>query len=172
MLLHMALVRTNVSEERITSIIRMTGIGKLGTLAVTSNWSTLPRNTMWAYIVFLHSILWLLVTANVVPSSPIIVTLMMWALHPSIMQFLQEPHCVTSQKMEFFSYKTLLVKITIQSLFRCVPHRFNLHVDSCVNKEVEVFNRKWSEHMKVLVNIDLIKLDSKRRIYITRITRE
>jgi hypothetical protein len=24
----------------------------------------------------------------------------------------------------------------------CVPHRFDLHVRSCVNKEVEVFNRK------------------------------
>jgi hypothetical protein len=36
-----ALVRTDVSEERITSIIRVTTIGELGTLAVTSNPSML-----------------------------------------------------------------------------------------------------------------------------------
>jgi hypothetical protein len=41
----MPLVRTDVSEERILSIIRVTRIGELGTmLAVTSNQSTLPQN--------------------------------------------------------------------------------------------------------------------------------
>jgi hypothetical protein len=39
-----ALVGTDVTEERIVSIIRVTRMGKLGTLAVTSNRSTLPRN--------------------------------------------------------------------------------------------------------------------------------
>jgi hypothetical protein len=71
MLRHVALVRTDVSEERSASIIRMTRIGKLGTSAVTSNYT----------IVFLHSMRWLLVTANIVPSSPILVTLMMEELH-------------------------------------------------------------------------------------------
>jgi hypothetical protein len=38
MLRHVALVRTDVSKERIVSIIRVTRIGKLGTtLTVTSN---------------------------------------------------------------------------------------------------------------------------------------
>jgi hypothetical protein len=41
MLRRTALVRTDVSEERITSIIRGTRIGDLGTLAVTSNRSIL-----------------------------------------------------------------------------------------------------------------------------------
>jgi hypothetical protein len=41
MLRRVALVRTDVSEEHIVSIIRMTRIGELGTLAVTSNRSTL-----------------------------------------------------------------------------------------------------------------------------------
>jgi hypothetical protein len=36
MLRRVALVRTDVSEERIASIIRVTRIGELGTLAVTS----------------------------------------------------------------------------------------------------------------------------------------
>jgi hypothetical protein len=39
------LVRTDISEGRITSIIRVTRIGKLGTLAVTSNRSTLLKCT-------------------------------------------------------------------------------------------------------------------------------
>jgi hypothetical protein len=50
MLCRAALVRTDVSEEHIASIIRVTRIGELGTLAATSN-----RSSM-------------LVTANVVPS--------------------------------------------------------------------------------------------------------
>jgi hypothetical protein len=46
MLHSVAPVRTNVSEECITSIIRVTRIDKLGTTAVTSNWSKLWRHTM------------------------------------------------------------------------------------------------------------------------------
>jgi hypothetical protein len=45
MLRRVALVRTDVSEELSASIIRVTGIGELGTLAVTSNRRTLRRNT-------------------------------------------------------------------------------------------------------------------------------
>jgi hypothetical protein len=41
-------------------------------------------------------------TANVVPSSPILVTLMMEALSSPKRRFLQEPHGVTSQKTPFF----------------------------------------------------------------------
>jgi hypothetical protein len=67
---HVALVRTNVSEERIAFIIRMTRIGELGTtLAITRK--------------FLRNVLRLLVTDNVVPSSPILVTLMMKAIGSS-----------------------------------------------------------------------------------------
>jgi hypothetical protein len=46
MLCRVALVRTDVSEERIVSIIRVTRIGELGpTLAITSNRRTLRRNS-------------------------------------------------------------------------------------------------------------------------------
>jgi hypothetical protein len=46
MLHRVALVRTEVSEERIASIIRVTRIGELETtLPVTSNRSTLRRNS-------------------------------------------------------------------------------------------------------------------------------
>jgi hypothetical protein len=44
MLRHVAIVRTNVSEERSASIIRAIRVGELGTLAVASNRRTLPKN--------------------------------------------------------------------------------------------------------------------------------
>jgi hypothetical protein len=72
MLRRVTLVRTDVSEERSSSIIRVTRTGELGTLAVTSNRRIL---------ICLRSERRLLVTANV-PSSPI-VTLMMEALRSS-----------------------------------------------------------------------------------------
>jgi hypothetical protein len=66
MLCRVALVRTDVSEELSASFIRVTRIGELGTtLAVTSNQRTV------------------LVTASIVPSSPIFVTLMKEALSSS-----------------------------------------------------------------------------------------
>jgi hypothetical protein len=69
MLHSVALVRTEVLEELGASIIRVTRTGELGTtLAVTS-------------------VRWLLVMANV-PSSPILVTLMMKALSSSEMSVL------------------------------------------------------------------------------------
>jgi hypothetical protein len=69
------LVRTDVSEELSASFIRVTRIGELGTtLVVNSNLRTL---------VFLRSVRQLLVRANVVPSSPILVTLMKEVLSSS-----------------------------------------------------------------------------------------
>jgi hypothetical protein len=44
MLRYMALLRTDISEEHIASIMRVTRIGKLGTLAETSNRGTQRRN--------------------------------------------------------------------------------------------------------------------------------
>jgi hypothetical protein len=44
MLRRVALVGTGVSEELSTTIIRVTKIGEIGTLAVTSNHRTLRRN--------------------------------------------------------------------------------------------------------------------------------
>jgi hypothetical protein len=56
-----ALVRTDVLEELSDSFVRVTRIGELGTLAVTSNRRKLRRN--------LRSVRRLLVTASVVPCS-------------------------------------------------------------------------------------------------------
>jgi hypothetical protein len=72
MLRSVALVRTDVSEEPRASFIRETRIGELGTtLAATSN------------LVFLRSVRRLLDRASVVPTSPILVTLMKEALSSS-----------------------------------------------------------------------------------------
>jgi hypothetical protein len=55
MLRLVALVRTDVSEEYITSIIRVTRIGELGTtLAGTSSRSALRRNTNLTKVARLH----------------------------------------------------------------------------------------------------------------------
>jgi hypothetical protein len=89
MLCHVALVRTDVSEELSVSFIRVTRIGEIGTtLAVTSNRCTLRRrmefhSSFLSQLVFLRSVCRLLVTANIVPSSPILGTLMKVALSSS-----------------------------------------------------------------------------------------
>jgi hypothetical protein len=75
MLRRVTLVKTVVSEERIDSIVRVTRIGELGTLAVTSNRST--------HVAFFRSVLRLLITVNIVPSSLILVTVMMEVIHSS-----------------------------------------------------------------------------------------
>jgi hypothetical protein len=72
-------LRTDNSKEHIIAIIRVSRIGDLGaTLAVLA---TEARSEEIIYIVFLGSVLRLLVTANVAPSSPILVTLMMEVIH-------------------------------------------------------------------------------------------
>jgi sulfur relay (sulfurtransferase) DsrC/TusE family protein len=82
MLRRVALVRTDVSEELSASFITVTRIGELGTIrTVISNRRTLQRNT--THLVFLRIVRRLLVKYSVVPSSPILVTLMKEALSSS-----------------------------------------------------------------------------------------
>jgi hypothetical protein len=52
---------------------------------------------------FLRSVRLLLVAACVVPSSPILITMMKEAPGSKKRRFLQEPHGVTSQKTPFFT---------------------------------------------------------------------
>jgi hypothetical protein len=67
MLRRVALVRTDVSEEHSAPFIRVTRIGEFGTTLAVTN----------------AGVRRLIVTANVVPSSPILVTLMKEALSSS-----------------------------------------------------------------------------------------
>jgi hypothetical protein len=86
MLRRVAIVRTDVSEELSSSFIRVTRIGELGTtLAVTSK---------------LRNVCRLLVTATVVLSSPILVTIMKEALSSSETSVLTR--ATASQKTQFF----------------------------------------------------------------------
>jgi hypothetical protein len=78
----MVLITTDVSGERVASIIRV-------------------KHAVKKYQ-FLCSVLRFLVTANVSHSLPIPVTLMMEAKTPPKSRFLQELYGVTSQKTAFF----------------------------------------------------------------------
>jgi hypothetical protein len=102
MLRRVALVIVDVSEDSRVSIIRVTRIGELGTTpAVTSNQRTLP------------------VTANVVPTPPILVTPMIEAPHYSeTSDFTRATHCnipeegiLHSHRREHLkSYSTTLIE--------------------------------------------------------------
>jgi hypothetical protein len=71
----MAVVKTGVSEDHIASIITVTRIDELRTvLALTIKGS--------------------IVTANVVPSSPVLVTLMMEAIRSYVSSVLKKSHTV------------------------------------------------------------------------------
>jgi hypothetical protein len=89
MVSRVALTRTDVSEERSASI-SVRRIGELGTtVAISSHLHTLRRYT---HIAYLRSVCQLLVPANVVPSSSILVTLMKEALSSSETSVLTKSH--------------------------------------------------------------------------------
>jgi hypothetical protein len=46
-----------------------------------------------------------------------------------------------------------------------VPHRHDLINDSCVNKEVKVFNRSLQNRLKCFVKVELIEVVSEREFY-------
>jgi hypothetical protein len=84
MLCRLALVRTDVSEHRSASIIRVPRIGELGkTLAVNINRVRCEVLVLLILLIFLRSVRRLPVTTNNFPSSQIPATLIMEALHSS-----------------------------------------------------------------------------------------
>jgi hypothetical protein len=129
MLHHVAVVRTDVSKECIASIIRVR-IGKLGMLAVTNIRSRLQINTIYFYVyyTFLRSMLRLLVTANV-PSSPILVNLMMDAILSSEMSVLTRatqrniPEDGSLHSHRHKNIKSYVHTVEFQVVFKALPQK-------------------------------------------------
>jgi hypothetical protein len=109
MLRRVTLVRTDVQEERSASIITVTRIGVLGTLAITS---------------------------NVVPSSRFLSHWWWRRYVPPKRRFLQEPHGVTSQKtLELFiSNTSQKIRINFINLFRYYSHECQVGVELFRNR--------------------------------------
>jgi hypothetical protein len=106
MISRVALVRTDVSVERIVAIIKVSRTGERGTLEVTSNRSKLRRNTMYS------------------SSSTILVTLIMEAIHSSETSVLTRatqrnipedgiPHSQSRENL--ISYKIFLYHLVVTS---------------------------------------------------------
>jgi hypothetical protein len=108
MLRRVAFIRTEVSGQNIASLIRVTRIGELEiTLAVTINRSTL---------VFLSSLVRLLVTANVVPSSQILVTLMKEEIRSSEYLVLTRAIHFSQSELESRKSQKDFTRISLKSL--------------------------------------------------------
>jgi len=45
------------------------------------------------------------------------------------------------------------------------PYKHDLEHDSCVNKEVTVYNRKLKKHLKVSDNTKIVEVDPQRELY-------
>jgi hypothetical protein len=106
MLHHVAVVRADVSEECSASIIRVTKIIELGTLAAANKCYVRERARQ------------LLVTANV-PSSPILVILMTGALHYSRTSVFTRATRLKFQKTAFLcshDFKWLYIALAIPTL--------------------------------------------------------
>jgi hypothetical protein len=107
MLRRVVLVRTDVLEKRISSIIRATRLAELGTTsAMTSNRSTLSASV--------------LVSAKIVPSSPVLVTLILEVIGSSETSVLtQDTHLNMRVDGVIYSH---VVKTSVLSSVCIYPH--------------------------------------------------
>jgi hypothetical protein len=48
-----------------------------------------------------------------------------------------------------------------------VPHRFDFQAESCVNKEVELFNRKFQKQMKTFDHVQVCNMSENREHFTT-----
>jgi hypothetical protein len=111
----------------------VTRIGELGTtLAVTNN-----RRT------FLRRVRRLLVTASVVPSSQILVTLMKDV--PPKRRFLQEPNGVTSQNTPFFNVRVVFYEVLFTgSQAFITEQKLNLCTQNSGRREMQQRDKPFS----------------------------
>jgi hypothetical protein len=111
---------------------------------------------------------WLLVTANVVPNSPILVALIE-AIRCSERWFLQEPHGVTSQKTRFFivavvKTSNLTFEVFLRSVRRLLvianvvpssPNLVNLMIGALSSTETSVLTRAIRRNIPVHGILDI-----------------
>jgi hypothetical protein len=97
-------------------------IGELGT------YPQLATDARCEEIPFLRSVRRFLVTASVVPSSPILFTLLKEALSSSESRFLQGPHGVTSQKTPVLT----VTAVKISNLTRNIVDEVNSGFTFCL----------------------------------------
>jgi hypothetical protein len=109
MLRRVVLVRTDVSEDRSASIIRVTRIGQLETMLPHSMRRLLVLLTLFLAQRFLSPCCW-------------------WRYVPPKRRLLQEPQGVTSQKAEIF-----IVTAVETSNLTCAPLFIYVRI-SCINK--------------------------------------
>jgi hypothetical protein len=147
-----ALVRTNVSGEHFTFIIRVTRIGELGTmLAVTNNRKKLGGNFFAAFFGY-YLLLTLFLTRRLF--SP-----WWWRQHiPPKRRFLHAPHSVTSQKTALFLPWCLALPYLFRSwsgllLFSFRAHGQMLHPYRTLGKMAfeEAYTEDVTEYEQVIL---------------------
>jgi hypothetical protein len=166
MLSRVALVRTDVSEVLSASFIRVTRTGELGaTLAVTSNRRMLQRNTQYFKVckvfVILRSVRRLRVTVNVVPSSPILVTLMKEALSYSETSVLTRAtrHNISEDAILLLrqspSWDLLSSRVVTNSLMKNITLNWSNHVRQLLcNKAWSFLSQlKWSNSSQIAISL-------------------
>jgi hypothetical protein len=98
----------------------MASFGMLHRVALVSTDVSEELSASFIGVVFLRSVRRLLARDSVVPSSPILVTLLKEALSSSETWVLQEPHGVTSQKTPFFIASLVLSSCFVGSVVSIV----------------------------------------------------
>jgi hypothetical protein len=79
---------------------------------------------------------WFLLTAYVVPSSPILATLTMEALRSSENSVVKQPHGVTSHKSAFFTVTALKASIVVRTPLEALISAYRLFVLPSVGRVV------------------------------------
>jgi hypothetical protein len=177
MLRRVVLVRTDISEERIVSIIRVKIISALGTLAVASNWSTLRS----------HGVMLLL---TLFPAHRFLLPWCWRRYVPPTRRFLQDPQFIISQKKvlskgtvvwyEMFSEDVGKLQQNDKTLKGdCLFHRCNKSRTQSsrmvwslrTNERVKYgLNAKWETRRKKEVGWACFNAESNYEIYLRKIS--
>jgi hypothetical protein len=124
MLCHVALVRTDVSEEQSASIIRVTSISDVGMLAVTSNRHAVKKYYVRTDILEECSASVIRMTRVGELGTTLAVTSSQHMLRRESHSISSQLHDVTSQKTAFFTVTTIKTKNVTKLLESCIAVEF------------------------------------------------